>query len=110
VSQSLEVLTQLNMELIEALELCLYCAEDFCEKNNIPFQNPKLARLLDKVTRLMDEIDSPPFCKPSTLSRRNFTEKKDRRGLDRTKISALNKGREVTAEQTNLSHIKPLCR
>jgi hypothetical protein len=70
----LDRLTQLNFELMETLELCLYVTQDFCQKNSIPFQNEKLSRLLDKVTRLIDEIDPPPFSIPPKLNRRKVTD------------------------------------
>jgi len=64
----LDRLTQLNFELMETLELCLYCTQDFCQKNGIPFRDAKLSGLLDKVTRLIDEIDPSPFSVPLKIA------------------------------------------
>jgi hypothetical protein len=64
----LDYLTQLNFELMEMLELCLYRTQDFCRKNKIPFQDALLSKLLDRITHLIDEIDPPYFCKTSKPS------------------------------------------
>ena len=57
----LERLTQLNFELMETLELCLYRTQAFCKKNNIPFCDTTLSELINKTTCLIDEIDTIPY-------------------------------------------------
>jgi hypothetical protein len=56
---NLDNLVQLNFELMETLELCLYRIQDFCKKNDIPFYDTGISELLGKATHLIEEINLP---------------------------------------------------
>ena len=53
------------------------------KKNNIPFSDKVVSELLGKATHLIDEIDSPSFLHIPKPNRRIFTDKNDRRRVDR---------------------------
>jgi hypothetical protein len=63
-------LEQLNIELMDALELCMLSTKDFCEKNNIPFYDGKMLGLIKKINALIDEISPMPY---ATFNRRKVT-------------------------------------
>jgi hypothetical protein len=54
-------LEQLNLELLDTLELCLFCTKDFCEKHKIPFYDEKILASIEKIEMLIDEISPPSF-------------------------------------------------
>ncbi len=60
-SSEIARLQQLNCELLDTLELCLYAAKAFCEKNGIPFYDEKILSLIKKAELLIDEIQPLPF-------------------------------------------------
>ena len=67
-TQDLSTLQQLNLELLDTLELCLYCTKDFCEKNSIPFYDEKVLALITKAEHLIDEISPFPYKHPTSVN------------------------------------------
>ena len=66
--EKLSLLQQLNIELLDTLELCLYSTKAFCEKNNIPFYDEKVLALIKKAECLIDEINPFPYAHTSNLA------------------------------------------
>jgi len=71
---------QLNIELLNTLELSLFCIRDFCQKNNIPFEDRKLSQLIGKIDVLLCEI-SAPYSTSSKNIRRFFIRRKSDKDL-----------------------------
>jgi hypothetical protein len=75
-------LEQLNIELMDSLEACLFAIKDFCERNNIPFYDEKMLATIKKINCLINEISPMPYM---ALNKRKVTdpyyeEENNRRG------------------------------